>query len=396
MTRQDLHRCVKDTGAPPNHGGAYRPKGDAEFDAATLALCNASDETFSRHSTHPPPVHARNTRLSSAWKEWPAIHASVFDSSLAMRTIDTSSSFSENEAVFKMLFHRCRTAGYAAPANLERCLKGMAALATAASMYWLRPHALFELTPTVKQLLASSDPGADIPVSQLRPPFPACFIRFGTELQPVVTLAEDIDQRVTGAYVFEAVNDGRRAITILSIFEYGDGRTQGGATTSIVIENENDSVLDVLRDVHLEPGLSETVHSQQLAIAQVCGKVFLYWSMANARRLEQAPLGAAMARLRAVGPKKAARLRRLAAELYDRIVFGPVALPSLLQAGRGDVAPHWRNGHFRMQPYGPQSTLRKVVFIAPTLVRADRLVECQTAARQENAGQCVPVACLRN
>lgn len=88
----------------------------------------------------------------------------------------------------------------------------------------------------------------------------------------------------------------------------------------------------------------------------------------------------AKARLGAVGPTKAARFRRQAAELYDRVVLGPAAPPTHLQPGRGDVAPHWGSGHFQMQPNGPESTLQKVVSIAPTLVRSDRWVECQTEA----------------
>lgn len=38
-----------------------------------------------------------------------------------------------------------------------------------------------------------------------------------------------------------------------------------------------------------------------------------------------------------------------------------------------EVSPYWRRGHFPMQTFGPQHSLRKVIFIAPTLVSADRL-----------------------
>lgn len=34
---------------------------------------------------------------------------------------------------------------------------------------------------------------------------------------------------------------------------------------------------------------------------------------------------------------------------------------------------HWRRGHWRMQPYGPDNSLRKSIFIAPVLVRRDLL-----------------------
>ncbi|MBR8206458.1 hypothetical protein KDW80_28245, partial [Burkholderia vietnamiensis] len=29
--------------------------------------------------------------------------------------------------------------------------------------------------------------------------------------------------------------------------------------------------------------------------------------------------------------------------------------------------------HFKMQPHGPQSSLRKVIFVGPTIVRSDKL-----------------------
>jgi hypothetical protein len=32
------------------------------------------------------------------------------------------------------------------------------------------------------------------------------------------------------------------------------------------------------------------------------------------------------------------------------------------------VSPHWRVGHYRMQPHGPQNSLRKLIFVAPVLV----------------------------
>lgn len=62
-------------------------------------------------------------------------------------------------------------------------------------------------------------------------------------------------------------------------------------------------------------------------------------------------------------------------QLYDRVLSGPLALPLHSHASHGEIAPHWRRGHFRMRPYGPQQSLRKVILIAPMLIRADRLEE---------------------
>jgi len=106
------------------------------------------------------------------------------------------------------------------------------------------------------------------------------------------------------------------------------------------------------------------------SIAQTCTKVFLYLSLAQARRVDENAYTELILQLKRVGPKKAAKLQRQSERLYDRIILGPQVL---IDNPHGELAPHWRRGHFRMQPHGPQNSLRKVTFIAPTLVRADRL-----------------------
>lgn len=74
-----------------------------------------------------------------------------------------------------------------------------------------------------------------------------------------------------------------------------------------------------------------------------------------------------------MGSRKAAKLRRQTERLYDRVVLGPDTLPAHLHGVSGEMSPHWRRGHFRMQAHGPRLSLRKVMFISPTIVRADRL-----------------------
>jgi hypothetical protein len=64
------------------------------------------------------------------------------------------------------------------------------------------------------------------------------------------------------------------------------------------------------------------------------------------------------------------------ASRYDGIVVGPAALTS--PAGSGTpgthaVAPHWRRGHFRMQPHGQGNQLRKLIFVSPVLVHVARM-----------------------
>lgn len=252
-----------------------------------------------------------------------------------------------------------------------------AQFAAAALTYWQRPHVLIELTPALDRLLASSDVGDDVPAGQLHPPAPSCYIAFGPAMRADLTLClpEGYPPHcLVGAYVFESPFLGCRAISIVGIYEVDNDRKQGITCIDILIRNEQDALTAVIdrQCAHLVPSLS--VLPQQKALAVLCTKVFLYWSMEHAQRRTETPFSGALTRLSAVGPKKAARLRRHVEQLYDRVLVGPATLPEHLRATHGDVAPHWRRGHFRMQAYGPKMGLRKVIFIAPTLVRADRLV----------------------
>jgi hypothetical protein len=47
--------------------------------------------------------------------------------------------------------------------------------------------------------------------------------------------------------------------------------------------------------------------------------------------------------------------------------------------GFGRLTPRWRRGHLRMQAHGPHMTLRKPIFVMPTVVRADRLASTGAA-----------------
>jgi hypothetical protein len=83
----------------------------------------------------------------------------------------------------------------------------------------------------------------------------------------------------------------------------------------------------------------------------------------------------ALRRAAGLGERKRAKLLQRSASLYNGILVGPEVLPpgaSEGAAGSG-VAPHWRRGHFRMQPFGIGNQQRKLIFVAPVLVHAEQL-----------------------
>ena len=105
-------------------------------------------------------------------------------------------------------------------------------------------------------------------------------------------------------------------------------------------------------------------------------KVLVYLGTKDAR--QRPVLEGTEARRRINGlksPAKREKAKRQAARLFDRIVVGPADLPEDLAGGHGggSVRPHIRRGHFRAQPYGPQHSLRRPLWIQPTLVGKERI-----------------------
>ncbi|MEC4775164.1 hypothetical protein [Burkholderia cenocepacia] len=108
-------------------------------------------------------------------------------------------------------------------------------------------------------------------------------------------------------------------------------------------------------------------------------KMLLYLNARDAQVVQDRAYSNAPRHFPGLGKRK--RTERLAEieQLYDRHVVGPAILdaeaagsvPS--DSAQREVSDHWRRPHFRMQPYGPQAALRKLIFVGPTLVRPDRL-----------------------
>lgn len=77
-------------------------------------------------------------------------------------------------------------------------------------------------------------------------------------------------------------------------------------------------------------------------------------------------------------PSSKVRVRtqsKLSAMGYSRVTLcGRKAVSGLAApaAGGGTVAAHWRRGHWRQQAYGPQSSLRKLVWVLPVMVNAGK------------------------
>lgn len=247
---------------------------------------------------------------------------------------------------------------------------GLLVLPTAALMFWSRPRVLIEATDVLEQLLVNSDLGDDLPVGLFRPPMPACFIRFGKAFQKAIVPAPHSDRfgeyRLQGVYVFDSQGPQHRTLAFIPIFEFPDINKFGSSSADLIISDATYSL-----NTHVQDVFEKTCEGQNFAsIVQIVAKVFFYMEQPQVVRVEEGAYTAAQDQLTRLGAKKAAKLQRQIPRLYDRVVLGP---HEALGQDQGELSPHMRRGHFRLQPYGPQSSLRKVIFVAPTWVRPDKL-----------------------
>jgi len=233
--------------------------------------------------------------------------------------------------------------------------------------------------------LAHTDIGDDVPASLFQMPVPALFLRFGPEMakvvDPVLWDTGRTSCTTQGVYIFETRTSLGRDITFVAI---GRRPAEHFDLMRMMQLNFRDESESMVRHALRAPSVRITESgsmpepegaSDMSVLVQMCIKVLLYMQTQGAVRTDEFYAeGDAVQQLARVGRKKVSKLERRLARRYNRIIVGPT---QGIQYEHGEKMPHWRRGHIRMQPHGPQSSLRKPVFIAPVLIRADRLTEPQ-------------------
>ncbi len=108
-------------------------------------------------------------------------------------------------------------------------------------------------------------------------------------------------------------------------------------------------------------------------------KMLLYLTVRDAYVVHDRAYTGASRNFSGLGKRRRAERLAEIEMLYDRYIVGPAILDAETARStpgngeNGEVRGHWRRAHFRMQPHGPNSSLRKLAFIGPTIVRPDRL-----------------------
>ncbi len=250
----------------------------------------------------------------------------------------------------------------------------------------------------------------DVPTTMLALPYPAIYVAFGQQGRWKLFDAETGEHPVDGAYLyFRPVSEGgiKTHPLFVPLFE-GAAHTITISITALPNENSSNLLddanqwvsLPIREDAMVAEVVEESyrigeefrkqigdrisqVHIRQNArtvrdITLHLAKFILYMNIPDVRnrmvRLDERDRHLAEAERRK--GKKAEKARRKAARSFNVVrIIGPEPVGgSGVASGSGrTVRPHWRRGHFRMQPYGPGLNKRKLVWIEPVLVNRDDL-----------------------
>lgn len=255
----------------------------------------------------------------------------------------------------------------------------MAAQSFAWQAFSARQGALYEPTPALHRLLEASFIADDVPVGMISLPADA------------VCIVPDPSWWEKGACAIAlfrqcAELDGQSYPVISCVTVAQQKGPAAGVRTMVFdlrLDNPEKTILEDLEDacaVARDEG-EEADESREhwRYILDYVVKMLLYLSVRDANVVHDRAYTNAPRDLSGLGRRK--REERLAEieRLYDRHIVGPAILDadvvgSLPTDGdHHEVRGHWRRPHFRMQPHGPNSSLRKLAFIGPTIVRPDRL-----------------------
>lgn len=243
--------------------------------------------------------------------------------------------------------------------------------------FWLRQGLLYEPTSALHRLLEESDISDDVPLALLRLPAQAlCIVP-----EPALRDRRDGFKAVM---VFEHVLPdgefgGGRWLTFF-VWPHDGSRQEllGMEGLRVYVGDSARSVGEVISAMSARDGPDNEVTTLWRLALDYAVKMLLYLSLDNTPVILERPHSTAPRIFTGMGKRK--RLERLEtiAGLYDRYVVGPAVLPKALGTSIGngsgrEVCAHWRRGHFRIQAFGPGSGQRRLIFVMPTLVRADRL-----------------------
>lgn len=301
------------------------------------------------------------------------------------------------QELFRQLEHRHPLSPVAGQLISEDCQRLAVEISTNLK-YHLNKGTVIEATPALETLLAHSDVDLGMPMSMVAPPYLAQYLRFGeTAMRNLKVPASQVPDRFFDGVFCFLTQHAKYGVPVESCWtlefvfvskrqDCYSGHVSLLGDTDLGSTTVGEWLTRVLGAVRQQPA-GEFDRAMHAAVSYVV-KVFLYMALKQARVTEHRDYDAALRRAAGLGERKRAKLLQRSASLYNGIRVGPETMPSGVPAsGAGNgVAPHWRRGHFRMQPYGIGNQQRKLIFVAPVLVHAEQLQGDAPAPKSYRAG----------
>ncbi len=267
-------------------------------------------------------------------------------------------------------------------------LDGMVATSVPNMAFWLRKGALYEPPESLEQLLKMTDVASDMPLAALTTGARALCIVPGRSVRHG---PEGIDSLMLFEHTgLPADSANERWLTFIASKAYRPGEAYWSAPVLRVrVENEHMSIHDAIAKYCTDPhgydpngeanGFGSTGFWNR--ILSYAFKVLSYLSTEQAQVRLDAAYSRAPRNFSGLGKRKKHERLREIEQLYDRYIVGPEGLSPLYQQRAqgtrtgegGEISPHWRRGHFRLQHYGTGHSKNRVIFIMHVIVRADRL-----------------------
>ncbi|WP_459204777.1 hypothetical protein ACQVRY_10210 [Ralstonia pseudosolanacearum] len=242
--------------------------------------------------------------------------------------------------------------------------------------------ALYEPTPAMHRLLDASYIADDVPVGLIQLPANAlCIIPDpswwdhdgGIEAITIVRHEQATDGQCHGWLSFMAWTHHRqcahRSANVLQLSLANPQRTIRSLLEEVVPQEGR---------IDAEPG-AQNAREYWAQVLDYAIKMLLYLTVRDAQVVYDRAYTDASRTFSGLGKRKRAERLAEIEQLYDRHIVGPAILDMELSCSvpsdgpHREVRGHWRRPHFKMQPHGPHSSLRKLAFVGPTIVRPDRL-----------------------
>ena len=345
-----------------------------------------TSETWSPPMQHLPwPVRFRASGALRAWQLALDSVEGLAPAKLTLSSPNVMVAYARNELSKTVSPHICFPSAF--EARMSSGLRTVLRFSAHMLCFWLRRGALYEPTLALGALLGGSDIGQDLPVRYLAPPVPALCV-----LPPAQQHEHCGDSAAIMVFEQDAEKNQTPPGRTLMLISYKQSIDMQVDELTLPLDGGSDSLCQLVRYAIAESGpnysargfpSSDSVGTSQATWEKALdylAKILLYLQLDQHAVRHDQPHSAAPKVFPGLGRRKReAKLTELE-QLYDRYIVGPDALCDAAgtTAGAGlsaghELPAHWRRGHFRLQAHGPQSSLRKLMFIPPTVVRADRL-----------------------